>query len=44
MIDVDIEIIHEDDEKVLYRISWCFFGEHKEKWITEYKDTDERPP
>lgn len=41
MIDTNIEIIHEDEERIVYRISWYIYGEHNEKWITEYKDEDD---
>ncbi|CDQ22583.1 hypothetical protein [Halobacillus karajensis] len=37
MIEANVEIIHEDETSVTYRISWYIFGELKEKWITERK-------
>ncbi|WP_162986437.1 hypothetical protein [Virgibacillus sp. Bac332] len=38
MFGGDFEKIIEDDEHILYRLSWYVNGEYKEKWITKRKD------
>jgi hypothetical protein len=34
----DIETIYEDDEVVVYRVSYIILGEHFEHWFTEEKE------
>jgi hypothetical protein len=46
MFGADIELIAEDDEHMLIRVTWNAGEEHFEKWITKRKDEieDEEEP